>query len=141
MKIRTAKIEDLSALREIYYGSRVNHFTWMNKSLSLLDFDLATAGEEVLLVEDNFEIIAFMSVYEPENFIHLLFVKPGREGQGIGGMLLAELLRNQDRTVRLKCLLQNEGARYFYEKHGFCIVREEVDDQDGPYYVMEKEGH
>lgn len=138
MKIRMATREDLSALREIYYDSRVDHFTWMGKSLSLLDYDSATAGEAVFLVEENAEILAFMSVYEPESFIHLLFVKSGREGQGIGGRLLVELLRNQNRTVTLKCLLRNESARYFYEKHGFRIVKEEVDEHDGPYFVMEK---
>lgn len=137
MIVRLATKKDLNELRTIYYESRLEHFSWIdNSQASLIDYDQATAEEFVLLVEDVNEIIGFLSVYEPENFIHLLFVKPGHEGKGIGSRLVETLLRERKDIFSLKCLSQNRSACQFYKKHGFSVVSEEDDEHDGPYYVM-----
>ena len=54
-----------------------------------------------------------------------LGVKPSRQGQGIGGMLMQPVLARAD-SDRLPCYLEttNEKNVPFYEKHGFKVVCE-----------------
>lgn len=139
MKIRAAKDEDLDELRSIYYESRLSHFTWTESGqVSLIDYDQATVDERILLIEEKGAIMAFISVYEPDCFIHLLFVKPGYEGKGLGSRLLVEVISESRRPLSLKCISRNQQARSFYESHGFSVVGEGLDRHDEPYVVMEK---
>lgn len=139
MLIRQAAEEDITNLRQIYYDSRKTHFTWLDsKQIDFSDFDLATMDEMVWLVEEQGEILGFLSLYEPENFIHLFFIKPGQEGKGIGRLLLGKIMKNQCQSLSLKCLTRNQRAFQFYTKYGFVVISEGVDQQDGPFYLMEK---
>ena len=56
-------------------------------------------------------------------------VRPGLEGQGIGGAMLAalkaELRRIGVERIDTATHLDNPGARRFYERHGFASLREE----------------
>jgi ribosomal protein S18 acetylase RimI-like enzyme len=54
-----------------------------------------------------------------------LGVKPSRQGQGIGGMLIQPVLARAD-SDRFPCYLEttNEQNVPFYEKHGFKVVSE-----------------
>jgi GNAT superfamily N-acetyltransferase len=56
-------------------------------------------------------------------------VRPGLEGQGIGGAMLAslktELRRIGVERVDTATHFDNPGARRFYERHGFASLREE----------------
>lgn len=56
-------------------------------------------------------------------------VRPGLEGQGIGGAMLAglkaELRRMGVKRIDTATHFDNPGARRFYERHGFASLREE----------------
>lgn len=56
-------------------------------------------------------------------------VRPGLEGQGIGGAMLeglkAELRRIGVGRIDTATHFDNPGARRFYERHGFASLREE----------------
>jgi GNAT superfamily N-acetyltransferase len=56
-------------------------------------------------------------------------VRPGLEGQGIGGAMLeglkAELRRIGVERIDTATHFDNPGARRFYERHGFASLREE----------------
>lgn len=56
-------------------------------------------------------------------------VKPGLEGRGIGGAMLASLKQELRRIgvsrIDTATHFDNPGARRFYERHGFASLREE----------------
>lgn len=58
-----------------------------------------------------------------------VFVKDGRQGEGVGSALLdqlkAELRKQGVRRLDTSVHLENEGARRFYERHGFLALHEE----------------
>jgi len=58
-----------------------------------------------------------------------VFVKAGRQSEGIGSALLEQLkeeLRKQGiRRIDTSVHFENHGARRFYEKHGFLSLHEE----------------
>ena len=73
-------------------------------------------------------------------YLWVLGVDPERQGQGVGGSLIAPTLERADRE-RLPCYLETMKERNvtFYKKHGFDVV---VDDafKDGPrYWTMRRE--
>ena len=56
-------------------------------------------------------------------------VMPGREGQGIGTVLIdslkAELRSRGIKRIDTSCHLDNSRAHAFYVRHGFCRLKEE----------------
>jgi ribosomal protein S18 acetylase RimI-like enzyme len=59
--------------------------------------------------------------------IENLYIEPDAQGRGVGAELLAAVeARVATRPLTLRCLHANPGARRFYEKHGFALVRDEV---------------
>ena len=66
--------------------------------------------------------LGFIAVYEPDNFIHHLFVADDGQGMGVGTKLLAMLTEFNGRPQILKCLVKNEKAMQFYLAKGFVEV-------------------
>lgn len=58
-------------------------------------------------------------------YLNVLGVEPERQGQGVGGRLIAPILEQADRD-RLPCYLETgkEINVTFYQKHGFEVVKE-----------------
>ena len=128
--------KDRGALREIYFESRINAFTWLDNSLfNKNDFDSDTDGECIWVATVNGKPVGFISVWEPENFIHNLFVHPSSTGGGIGSALLNVCLKKIGRPARLKCLEKNIDARNFYLSKGWKIVSY-GDGPEGKYQLM-----
>ncbi len=74
--------------------------------------DQAGAAESVvgvLLLEDD--------------WVHSLYVAPGRSGEGIGNVLLDLAKSLRPRRLGLWVFETNERARRFYARHGFAEVR------------------
>jgi GNAT superfamily N-acetyltransferase len=56
-----------------------------------------------------------------------LYVKPGWTGKGIGSVLLQKVLAEAaivTPVLRLHAFKRNDGARRFYERHGFALTAE-----------------
>jgi ribosomal protein S18 acetylase RimI-like enzyme len=101
-----------------------------------------------LMVEQDSQPIGFASystVAPGVSKLHKLYVHQSTQGQGIGKLLIdhiiAQLQRQSIHTVRLNVNRYNK-ARFFYEKLGFEITKEEDVDIGSGYfmidYVMEK---
>ena len=77
----------------------------------------------------------------PEHwYLFVLGVDPARQGQGVGGNMIAPILERADKD-RLPCYLETmkEINVTFYQKHGFQVV---VDGtfKDGPrYWTMKRD--
>lgn len=55
-------------------------------------------------------------------WIDQMYLRPESVGQGIGSLLLRHALGSDPRPVRLRTFQENQGARRFYERHGFKPV-------------------
>jgi len=139
MMIRKFVESDRCALREIYFESRKHAFGWMDASLfTLEDFDYDTEGEVIWVATHTNTPVGFVSIWEPENFIHNLFVHPEAIGQGVGTELLNACLKRIGRPATLKCVKSNSKARRFYLSRGWIVVSE-GEGPDGKYELMQFE--
>jgi GNAT superfamily N-acetyltransferase len=57
------------------------------------------------------------------DWVHMLYLEPGRTGRGIGRALLDVAKRERPGGLRLWAFVSNVGARRFYEREGFVEVR------------------
>jgi ribosomal protein S18 acetylase RimI-like enzyme len=130
MLIRPATPADSASLAELYLRARLAAFTWMNPAdFHRDDFYRHTEGEIIHLAEDpHGAIVGFLSLWEPDQFIHHLFISPDHLRQGIGRSLLADLQRRLPARFRLKCLVANRPAIAFYRSLGWA----EIERGSGP---------
>jgi ribosomal protein S18 acetylase RimI-like enzyme len=64
-------------------------------------------------------IVGLAALYEPESFLHSLYVDAGWQGRGIGLALMETAAEAAARPLSLKADLRNVSAIAFYERHGF----------------------
>ena len=86
-----------------------------------------------LLIDDGSKLVGciYVELRGASGYFGLLSVDPPRQGQGVGGMLISDVLGRAD-TERLPVYLETLKARNvpFYEKHGF-VVREHFNCHGG----------
>lgn len=141
MTIRAATTDDHRTLAEIFLQARRETFTWEDVgTFRLADFALQTKGETIRLAEtSDGEVAGFISVWEPENFVHHLFVTASHRGKGVGRALLADLKRRAPGPFLLKCVSANVAAFAFYRRLGWTVTGH-GETEPGPYLLMES-GH
>jgi GNAT superfamily N-acetyltransferase len=66
------------------------------------------------------EVVAFCSLRE--GWLDQLYVAPSHTGRGIGSALVELAKERQPGGLQLWTFQVNEGAREFYERHGFRAV-------------------
>jgi len=138
--VRPATDADRPVLRALFLHARRVTFDWLPaEQFHPGDFDAQTRGERILVAEDEAgAVTGFVSVWEPDAFIHHLFVAPERQREGIGHALLCAAGWPRE-PLRLKCLVRNERALAFYRAHGFAEAGRGSTD-DGEYVLLES-GH
>lgn len=133
--VREMVRDDLTQVQLIYLRSRSLAFKWIDSDvLELSDFNKDTVDEEVLVAVDSNHIIGFISIFHPDNFIHLLFVDPTQISRGTGSLLLNAALACMGRPARLKCVSANRTALTFYQHNGWHIIDEIA--ARPPYYNL-----
>jgi GNAT superfamily N-acetyltransferase len=95
------------------------------------------AGEEQWVAVQAGRIIAVLSIYWPENFIHSLYVDPAAQNQGIGRRLLETVLRQAKGVCELKCDKANKRAVAFYKHLGWREAGEGA-AETGPWVRLRK---
>ncbi|MBB3315265.1 GNAT superfamily N-acetyltransferase [Rhizobium sp. BK181] len=122
--IRSPRESDLETLADIYLAVRRETFAWVDPaSFRHDDFKAHTQGEHLWLAEaPNGEIAGFMTLWPPDDFIHMLYVSKSWQGQGAGAALLAVLPDWPHNKYRLKCLVKNSRAKAFYCSKGFVVT-------------------
>ena len=160
IKIRYANVDDLTTVeqlaREIWpvtYAEIVppDHLNYMlnlfYNNAALRD-QMLNQQHTFLMVELDEKPVAFaaFSTIEPGiSKLHKIYVHQNTQGKGIGKLLIdfiTDHLQTQSiHTLRLNVNRYNK-ARFFYEKLGFAITKEEdVDVGNGVFmidYIMEK---
>ncbi len=135
-RVRAFEERDRSALETIYRECR-SEATWL-LSKEESDFARDTEGEALFVaVGSDDEPEGFVSVWEPEAFIHHLYVRSGSRKKGIANQLLNSLATRMFGPWRLKCVRANRVALAFYLANGWLEVSSGV-GEDGPFAVLER---
>ena len=82
---------------------------------------------ETWVEEKAGEVVGFVAL--SETMVEQMYVRPGRTGEGIGSRLLARAKAQRPEGLGLWTFQVNDGARRFYERHGFVAV--EFGEGDG----------
>jgi ribosomal protein S18 acetylase RimI-like enzyme len=140
MFIRTAGASDLPAIRAlltetwhatydgIYGADKVTAISDDWHSIASLEARLDKPDAEFVVADDGAEIagMAFASAVDDGKTVQLsqLYVRPGRQGQGIGGLLLDEIIDSfpDAERVRLEVEPANARAITFYRMQGFVEI-------------------
>lgn len=123
MTIRKMEEQDQLQVAEIYLKTRLAAFTWASaEELKSANFQEDSQGEVVFVYVEEQAVLGFLSVYEPENFVHHLFIRTDQQGRGIGQELLNYRLANSQGSLSLKCLAANKQALAFYQHFGFKVT-------------------
>jgi len=98
--------------------------------------DMRTAyipASDTYVFSENGIVKGFVSLHE--NTLAALFVSPDSQGNGIGQQLVAKAksLRN---NLSLAVYLENPRSIQFYQKCGFTIVGERLDEHTGYAEVL-----
>lgn len=105
--------------------------------ISSADFEGETEGERILVGILNGQIAGYVSIWEPDWFIHHLYVDPLVQGAGLGRALMSRAVRlASPRALSLKCQLANTGAIGFYKSLGFRESSETGTDEHGSWVLL-----
>ncbi|MEZ8285439.1 GNAT family N-acetyltransferase [Vibrio splendidus] len=135
MEVTRYQPKYLTALQALYLESRQDTFHWADAdAFKLSDFDQDTEGEETWVAVSGDKALGFISIWEPESFIHHLYVCSRTLRSGAGSALLNTCKQHYP-VLTLKCLTANENAVGFYQSQGFVISSTEGEELER-YHLM-----
>lgn len=129
VELRAARDADARAIADVLLTSRKTFQPYLPSPRSdeeirawIRDIVLHTEAVTVAVADDA--VVGFASVREREGktWLTLLYLMASHVGLGIGSRLLAQALAGARRPVRVYSFQQNQGARRFYEHHGFVPI-------------------
>jgi GNAT superfamily N-acetyltransferase len=129
---------DTQAIEAIYRDCRTEAIWLPPAARDNSDSARDTAGEKLLVAVTSDDLpLGFLSVWEPDRFIHHLYVHSEMRNRGVGKALLESLGAQVPAPWTLKCLTANDRALAFYTSQGWKKISSGVGDE-GPYVVLEK---
>lgn len=132
-----ASASDRPAIERLY-AEAIGRAAWLPPRARLrADFSEVSHGEMVYVIKaDAGKLAGFVAVYEPESFVHHLFVAPQYQRRGLASLLLSSLHTWLPLPWRLKCIRGNTDALSFYAISGWKDVGA-GESEEGPYLVLE----
>ncbi|WP_270316048.1 N-acetyltransferase [Lactococcus petauri] len=128
--IRKMKAEDLQKVVELWLRVNIaNHRFikceyWLKQAAAVEE---AMKDADIYVYEENQKIIAFVGLID--QYIAGIFVSNSKQSKGIGKSLLQHI-KASSQTLSLKVYQKNEGALRFYQREGFKIVAEGLDEDN-----------
>ena len=98
-------------------------------------FDSAAQGEQIYVALYKGLLVGIATVWEPDAFIHYLFVDQEVRHKGVGRAITQALAETYHRPLTLKCLTANTEAMAFYRKTGWQEV-ETGRSKEGTYALL-----
>jgi len=136
-RVRPFDESDRAALDALYRDCRLEASWLPTAAKAQSNFSRDTEGESLFVaVSASDRAEGFISVWEPDAFIHHLYVRSAERGRGVGGMLIDSLNGRIPKPWRLKCLRANARACAFYLHRGWKEVSS-GEGEDGPFAVLE----
>ena len=130
LHLRPAENVDHERIADILIQSRIAYMPYAPSAhtehqvrLWVKDRLIPTGGTTVAMLNGAVVGVSVVSRSSECSWIDQMYVEPSLVGQGIGSKLLRHALRNLPRPVRLYTFQANVGARRFYERNGFDIVK------------------
>ena len=136
--VRQAQPRDMQFVRELF-SEAIAGSDWLPAAArTQTDFSAVSEGESVLVCCSlEGRLLGFVSVFEPDSFVHHLYVAPSCQRQGVGKALLSSMRTWLPMPWHLKCVTANESALAFYEANGW-IEASHAQGPDGPYVLLRK---
>ena len=131
--IRRVEEADVPVLREVFNTARAEAGCFASGDATLEGFASQVEGEEIHVAEIDGGIAGFVSVWQPDQFVHHLYVMPQFQARGIGQALLRRCEEVYGLPLSLKCATGNEKAQRFYKRHGWTPMGESGVAEDGPW--------
>ncbi len=135
MQVRRAADHELPICAALYQTTLRTHFTWVPAARHQAGDFLRAAREELVWVAvADGEISGIAALYEPDAFVHSLYVRT--PGLGVGRALLEAMTTASDQPLSLKCSQPNVRARAFYEREGFEVIESGTDPDGSAWWRM-----
>ncbi|MFW1678177.1 N-acetyltransferase [Pontibacter sp. JAM-7] len=137
--VRDYRLNDIDEIVAIWLSASIKAHDFIEsafwKSNISMIRDVYIPASETLVYETEGEVVGFYSLYE--NSLAAIFVAPGSQGKGLGSVLLADA-KNRRERLQLTVYKENTPSITFYEKHGFTLCGEQIDEHTGhPELIME----
>ncbi len=136
MIIRKFQPEDLDQIMPIWLVGNCHAHPFIDQQY-WVDHQAAVRGAlgkaEVWVTEQDGVIIGFAGLQG--DYLAGIFVKAAFQHQGVGRQLIERIQYIHD-TVTLDVYVANQGAVRFYQRQGFRIVKEQVDETGHSEYLM-----
>lgn len=134
--IRKCRPSDLDAVARIWLNANLDAHsfvgaTYWREARDAVRAQIAQA--EVYVVEEDNAIVGFVGLVG--DFLAGLFVQADRRSQGLGAELLS-YVKNIKSALTLHAYKQNARAVAFYQREGFVIQEDSVDELGFEEYVM-----
>ena len=130
MELRPARVDEKDALALLFQRSRAG-WTFVppvpDEALARIADGIFERHEEVWLAEEDDRLLGFLAVARSErdgwDVLEKLYVDPEAQSRGVGTALLDQAKALRPDGFVLWVFQRNEGARRFYERHGFELVK------------------
>ena len=132
MVLRDAQQTDFEQLPDIYNLARASAGCFSDRPVSLIEMLNLVQGERVCIAQLKGNVAGFVSVWQPDRFIHHLYVLPTYQNLGVGSTLLQFCEQEYGAGLSLKCEVANKQALAFYHRKGW-VARETGVGTDGPW--------
>lgn len=133
--IARARHHDLAEAARLYHRVATATLLWMPPNSFTPEVFLEQARHEtVWLAWMDGWIVGLAALYQPDSFLHSLYVDGARQGRGIGLALLNTVAAAARGPLSLKVEDQNVRARRFYLREGFREADRGV--TDGSQWIL-----
>ncbi|MCC0649789.1 N-acetyltransferase [Clostridioides sp. ZZV15-6598] len=137
--IRKSNNKDIDKIMGIWEESTIKAHDFINKDYWKNNYNTVKNEyipiSETFVYDDGEEIKGFISIIDNE-FIGALFISTNYQSLGIGSKLLDYAIKEY-KNLSLAVYKDNKKAVVFYNKKGFNIVKEQVNEDSGfKEYIM-----
>jgi ribosomal protein S18 acetylase RimI-like enzyme len=121
--IRRATSDDTSAISDVFVRTRdeMTYLPRIPEHVRPLLGGLFVERAELWVVHEEGRVVGFAGVSGSE--LTHLYIDPSAQDRGVGSALLDHVKGLCPDRLELWVFQENEGARRFYERHGFELVR------------------
>jgi ribosomal protein S18 acetylase RimI-like enzyme len=128
--LRSARPEDFEAVATVLIESRLAflpyaRFAHPESAVRVWIRETLMPTDGVVVWEEAGAVVAVLATSEDSSgsWIDQLYVLPGWNGKGIGTKLLLHAHATLSRPIRLYTFQENAGARRFYERNNYSLVK------------------
>ena len=124
-RLRRARPSDAAAIAALHLAARREAMPYLpalqsDEEVRVWTRDTLLPKAEVWVAEIAEKPVGYLALVD--DILDHLYVAPGRQGRGIGSLLLAKAKALRPTGLRLYAFQRNRRARAFYEARGFAPV-------------------